>query len=95
MKPTALKIHTLLLYGFFEYLEVSDDGLVHLSIGPFARHLRIRNDRLREYLNWLERWKYIRDKTDYRGYATFYINKPRQATWELEGGSEISSSKAL
>lgn len=64
---------TLLLYGHYDYVEVAPGGLVHVSIGPFARLLRTKNDRLREYFDWLAQFNYLQDLKHYRGYVTFRV----------------------
>lgn len=94
-RPLALKIVTLLLYGHFDYVRVSDQGIVHLEIGPFARKLRTTNHRMKEYIDWLHDWDYIHDVEHFRGYCTFRVKTPRLiaeiASKETLHGSKIAS----
>lgn len=71
------KVLCLVLYGNYEFLLVGQDGLISIENSPFARILRVPNCRLREYLEWLAHWGYIRDlDTDTYGISKFRVTPP-------------------
>lgn len=70
------KVLCLLLYGEFDFMTYQD-GATHVEVGPFARHIRVKNDRFKEYLQWLETYGYITDLELGYGVAQFRISPPK------------------
>ena len=73
------KVLCLLLYGDYDFVRWTDTGHIEIDNGPFARHLRVPNHRLKEYLEWLAHWDYILElDTDNYGVSTFKVVIPEK-----------------
>ena len=84
MYRPSLKLHpfrglVLLLYGSYSYVEWLGPQQVRVRIGPFAKLLRVSNDRMREYLTELQSMRYIGGLTHEFAYATLRIIPPPAA----------------
>lgn len=75
------KVLCLLLYGTYDF--VSWNGLeAEIQVGPFARHIRVKNDRFKEYLQWLETYGYVLDLKLGYGVARLRVLPPERLTHE-------------
>jgi len=74
-KVNPLKIMCILLYGEHEFVRWEGSTTTIMN-GPMARHVRVPNSRLREYLRWLEAAGYITELDMTYGSSTFQVVPP-------------------
>ncbi len=74
------KLLVLLLYGSYPYMKVeqgsNDLVRITLTLGKFAKLMRVRKSHVVEYLDWLDKMQYISIVDNDNKEATVTIAKP-------------------
>lgn len=77
-KLHPFKIVCLLLYGSHSTVTWEGGGYLEMKLGPWAKMLGVPNDKLRVYLEDLQRMRYIAGLTFSYGRANFRLLPPPQ-----------------
>lgn len=77
LKLNPFKVLCLILYGSYDFI-VWEEDYAEISIGPFARLLQVKNDRLKEYLQWLHSFEYLNEVHFVRGTAFIRLRIPER-----------------
>ncbi len=83
-KSNPFRLLVWLLYGTYDWIALSEAGLVTFRTGPCAKVLHVTNSRLHDYIQDLQTKDFLRVVTRGHGFYTVRLTKPKNVPIAVE-----------
>lgn len=75
--PNVYKIIVMAIYGEYKWMQRLGNGMIEVRTKNMSELLHCSAASLRDFLRWIEQYKYISQLELGYGYARFKVNKPK------------------